>query len=255
MRFASAGLVVTALLLSSCAKKEQASTTPPLPISSAPPVRAASDPPGAAILVGTYQETADGPLFVHCATQAPYPIAREGALDTLAREYAAVPHESGAPLVVSLVGRLRPLPEAEGVPPRDELIVDRLLRVWPEETCVKAGVQTSLDNTYWKLVELNGAAVAPREGQREIHLLLRRDGNRVGGFAGCNQLSGRYQQDGTRLRFVELGSTLVACPFLDDERAFLAALEKVTSYQSLGESLDLRDDAGSIARFRAVYLR
>ena len=133
------------------------------------------------------------------------------------------------------------------------MIVDRLLRVWPDETSLKVGVQTPLRNTYWKLIELNGAAVTSHENQREVHLTMRLDGETVDGFAGCNGFSGRFEQVRTLLRFVDLQSTLMACPYLDDEQAFLKALERVTNYQTLGESLDLRDDAGSIARCRAVY--
>ena len=53
----------------------------------------------------------------------------------------------------------------------------------------------------------------------------------------------------------QLAATRMACPYLDEEQDFMKALEGVTSCQVLGESLDLRGETGSIARFRAVYLR
>jgi heat shock protein HslJ len=240
-------LVCALLLLSGCAKPSKTADTAP--------VATSENLPGAATLVGTYAETNDGATFTHCATQARYPFAREGAFDALRRAVADAPHDSSQPLVVSLVGRLQPLPVVEGSPPRDQLIVDRVLRVWPDETCEKVGVETSLDNTYWKLVELNGKAVAIHEDQREVHLILRVDGHSVGGFGGCNPLKGRYERDGSKLRFAGPASTLMACPYIDDEQAFTTALERVTHYQILGESLDLRDDTGSLARFRAVYFR
>ena len=243
----AAQVVCAMLLVSACAKPSKTADTAPVPKS--------ENPPGAATLVGTVAETNDGATFTHCATQVRYPITREGAFDALRRAVADAPHDASKPLVVSLVGRLQPLPIVEGSPPRDQLIVDRVLRVWPDETCEKIGVDTSLDNTYWRLVELNGKAVATHEDQREVHLTLRVDGYSMGGFAGCNQLTGHYERNGLKLHFTGLASTLMACPYLDDERAFTAALERVTNYQILGESLDLRDDAQSVARFRAVYFR
>ncbi len=46
----------------------------------------------------------------------------------------------------------------------------------------------TLTNTYWKLVELNGAAVLPGE-DKELHMILSGD-DQVGGYAGCNQFTG-----------------------------------------------------------------
>jgi heat shock protein HslJ len=78
---------------------------------------------------------------------------------------------------------------------------------------------------------------------------------RVSGFGGCNQFTGGYRTARANLRFEQLAATLMACPYSEEERAFMDALQRVTSYQILGESLDLRDRSGSVARFRVVYLR
>jgi heat shock protein HslJ len=86
-------------------------------------------------------------------------------------------------------------------------------------------------------------------------MILRLDGHTLGGFGGCNQLAGRYSQQGTNLRFSEIPATPTDCVSAEHELAFTNALDRTTTYQILGESLDLRNDAGSIARFRAVYLR
>lgn len=240
-------VVCAFVLFTSCNKPPKTAHTAAVP--------AAENPPGAAVLVGTFLEDDVGADFVHCATQARYPVAHQGAYQALSHAVRDVPHDASQPIVVSLIGRLQPLTVFPPSPPRDQLIVDRVLRVWPDETCEKVGVNTSLDNTYWKLVELDGKPVVTHEDQREVHLTLRVDGHSIGGFAGCNQLTGRYEREGLKLRLTGLASTLMACPYMDDERAFTTALERVTNYQILGESLDLRDDTQSIARFRAVYFR
>jgi len=242
-------LLLAALGSSGCREsKTVASDAPPVV-----PPRVQGNKPGAATIVGTYSETAGDAVFTHCATRARYPIAREGDFEVLARAYASVLHET--PVVVSLVGRLQPLPIVEGSPPRDQLIVDRLLRIWPDETCEKATVHTTLDNTYWKLVELNGMSVTTHEDQREVHMILRADLNNVHGFAGCNPFGAQYEANGARLRFFGLSAAESVCAYIDEEREFLATLQRATNYQFLGESLDLRDDARSIARFRAVYFK
>jgi heat shock protein HslJ len=250
-RAIASGLLLAALCSWGCAPPKTAASDG----SPTAPTNAPKNKPGAATVVGTYSESADGAMFTHCATRARFPIAREGDFEVLANAYASVPHEPGAPVVVSLVGRLQPLPIVEGNPPRDQLIVDRLLRIWPDETCEKATVHTTLDNTYWKLVELNGKPFATHEDQREVHVILRADSNQVRGFAGCNPFEGQYEGKGTRLRFHSLAVAESACAYIDEEVAFIAALERVTNCQSLGESLDLRDDVRSIARLRAVYFK
>ncbi len=136
-----------------------------------------------------------------------------------------------------------------------QVIVDRFLAAWPEETCEKAGVHTTIDNTYWKLVELNGEPVVTHEFQNEVHLILRYHNDEIGGFGGCNPLSGRYQVDGDRVCFLDIAATGDACEFQDQQSIFIEALSRVTNYLSVGESLQLRDDNGPVARLRAVYFR
>ncbi len=238
-----------ALLVWGCTKPSQTADKAP---SATPPSR---DLAGAATLVGTVDASDDLATFTQCGTHARYPFARDGAFDELRRAVAESPHDASQPLVVAVVGRLQPLPVVAGSPPRDQLIVDRVLRVWPDETCEKSGVETTLANTYWKLVELNGKAVATHENQREVHLTMRVDGRTVDGFAGCENFSGEYRRDGSAIRFERFKVPPSACQYLDEQRAFLVALSRATHFQILGESLDLRDDASSIARFRAVYFR
>jgi hypothetical protein len=54
----------------------------------------------------------------------------------------------------------------EGEGTREHLIVERFEQIWPG----KSTVQTPLENTYWKLVELRGAPVETHADQRETQL-------------------------------------------------------------------------------------
>ena len=207
------------------------------------------------LLEGIYTLQADAGYFAPCMSDLRYLVVHEADVLALEHAYAQARPESGAPMFVTLYGHIEARPVADGKETRDMLVVDRFVRVWPEEVCEKSDVNTTLDNTYWKLVELEGDPVQLQEAQREPYLILRANNRSVGGFAGCNNLTGTYDVKGDSLSFGKLASTLMACPHMDAETAFTRALERVRTYLIQGESLDLRDGTESIARFRAVYLR
>lgn len=110
---------------------------------------------------------------------------------------------------------------------------------------------------YWKLVELRGQPVARLE--REPHLILKAEGNRVNGFAGCNNFTGTYTLDtaSARIHFNPLASTEKFCATgMDVEDAFKEVLGQVDNYSLNGDHLTLnRARMAPLARFEAVYLR
>jgi len=74
---------------------------------------------------------------------------------------------------------------------------------------------------------------------------------RVSGNSGCNNFTGSFSVDGNTITWEgELGSTRMACPNMDGEKAFLSALRKSTSYSvtDRGQTLNLIADdiTGSI---------
>lgn len=117
-------------------------------------------------------------------------------------------------------------------------------------------VSESLENTYWKLVRLNGEPVEVQDNRREPHLVLHAEGTRVAGATGCNRLMGSYRLAGERLTFGQLASTRMAClDGMQTEQAFLAALEKTANWRVLGEHLALYDARGArLARFEVRHL-
>lgn len=246
--FRRCGFAIAIALSLACAEEKRETA------SNASDSTAASSDSSAPNLVGWYQESEGRATFRLCTTLGSMRVAAEGDAEALHHEFERA--AGGRPVIASLSGRVEARADAKSGETSEYLVVERFERVWPEESCEKLSVNTPLDNTYWRLAELNGAPVTPHEDQqRETHLILRIDGQ-VGGFGGCNHLTGRYERDGSLVRFIDLGSTLMACPYSDEEGAFMSALQRVTSFRILGESLDLRNDEGqSIALLRAVYLR
>jgi heat shock protein HslJ len=113
----------------------------------------------------------------------------------------------------------------------------------------------SVENTYWKLKQLNGSAVVAAGRQREPHFILHPESGRVTGFGGCNSITGTYKLEGDRLSFGPLAGTMMACHGgMEAERNFLDALRKGGRARVALRHLELLDGAGEIvARFDADY--
>jgi heat shock protein HslJ len=114
----------------------------------------------------------------------------------------------------------------------------------------------TLENTYWKLVELGGAKALAFEREREAHVILQREPGRVVGSGGCNRLTGTYVLDGASLTFSRVAATMMACAQgMEQERAFLDALGAARIWRVAGDALELADASGAVlARFVAVDL-
>jgi heat shock protein HslJ len=117
-------------------------------------------------------------------------------------------------------------------------------------------VTETLEDSYWKLIELGGEAVSVKEGTREPHLVFHADQARLSGFSGCNRLTGEYQRDGDSLSIGPLVSTRRAClPGHDLEPRFLAMFEEVAGYRVRADRLELVDAEGEVlARFEVRHL-
>ena len=117
--------------------------------------------------------------------------------------------------------------------------------------------KASLTNTYWKLVELDGARVAMTpEQEREVRITLD-DNGKVTGFTGCNRVMGGYTVAAEVLRFTQLAGTRMMCPppAMQLESAVLANLNSVTGFRIEGEQLILLKDGAPVARYESVYLK
>ena len=70
----------------------------------------------------------------------------------------------------------------------------------------------------------------------------------LGGFAGCNSFSGTYGTNGNIIRIGALATTRIACDqeVLDQETAFLEALQGVALIETRGPQVNLTDLRGAI---------
>jgi copper homeostasis protein (lipoprotein) len=198
-------------------------------------------------LRGMYRYFADAGLFTECSTRLRLPVAQEADNAALERAYGELRRQPGEELLVTLEGQIAARPKMEGSGTELALVPERLIGVWPGETCGARFETAPLENSYWKLTRLGAAPVLVGAGQREPFLILRPDGQRLGGFGGCNALAGGYRLDGEKLELGPVASTMMACPDgMDTEAAFAAALAQVRSWRVQGEHLELFDAAGTL---------
>jgi heat shock protein HslJ len=117
-----------------------------------------------------------------------------------------------------------------------------------------------LEGTYWKLVELGGATVVAPDssGGGEPHLMLDPNNKRAVGSGGVNRFSGSYEVAGNgSLRFSPLAVTRMAGPepMMQQEERFFAAFNATTGYVLSGETLELKGDGRTLAKFSATDKR
>jgi heat shock protein HslJ len=100
---------------------------------------------------------------------------------------------------------------------------------------------TELLETYWKVIEINGQPVTnPAVNQKEAHIILTKEGNRLQGNGGCNNLMGTYElMEGNRIKFSGVASTMMACPDMTIENELGKALEMADNYAIHGKFLML----------------
>ena len=206
---------------------------------------------------GMYMYMADAGHFTECLTGRKLSVVTEGDNAALERAYLKARSQPGVPLLVSLEGRIALRPKMEGPGEQPMLVVERFINVWPGETCGQKFSTPRLENTYWKLVHLGNEPVVGPTGRREPHLRLVPEGMRVQGFGGCNRFFGGYELEAQKLRFLKMGMTRMACPDgMDQEQAFLKALESTVGWNIRGERLELYGAGGELlARFESTSLQ
>jgi len=112
---------------------------------------------------------------------------------------------------------------------------------------------TTLENTRWKLSEMNGNPIITPEGAKEVHFILTANGDarKINGFAGCNSITGSYTLTGDHIKFI-VASTKMMCPAeqMEIEDFFTNVLTTADSYKIDGDVLELYEGNTSLADFK-----
>lgn len=100
----------------------------------------------------------------------------------------------------------------------------------------------AITNSFWQLITLEGKNIPIKNnGEQKVGFTLNEKGNRITGFAGCNNFFGTYKLDaGDRISFSALGATKMACLVSDfNEADLLGAFELADNYRITGDKLEL----------------
>lgn len=98
-----------------------------------------------------------------------------------------------------------------------------------------------LESSMWVLSEFNGEMVETSIEGGPVHFMLNKDGSKVSGYAGCNQIMGSYETSGDNgLKFRKIATTRRSCPDQNhNEKDFLEVLRNTTSFKLDGKKLIL----------------
>ena len=112
-------------------------------------------------------------------------------------------------------------------------------------TSALSGDQASLDGSEWILAKLMGDDLVPG-----TQITLGFEEGRAAGFAGCNAYGAAYEADDGALSVTLLEVTVQACVeppgVMEQEAAYLTALQESAAYQVTGNQLEIEDDAGGL---------
>lgn len=198
-----------------------------------------------------YVRDADRGFAIDCIKGLRFPVAQESDMAALNAAYGTAKPAESAPLVVEFEGHFARRPKTENARDEEVMVADQFVAAHSEKGCGGSLPVGGLENTYWKLVELNGGAVATVPGQQEPHLRLESVLRRVTVSGGCNSLGGGYQVSQGNLSFTPLAGTRKACPeaVMAMEGALLKALEATTTFRLFNEALELYGQGKRLARF------
>lgn len=110
-------------------------------------------------------------------------------------------------------------------------------------SCKPTEIKNTNDITgkQWQLKTLNGKEITYKEDEQTVYFILTAKENNINGFSGCNRFFGSYTlEEGNRIRFSKLGSTMMAC--LDEnfnEREFLDIFDKADNFTLVDGVLSL----------------
>jgi heat shock protein HslJ len=109
----------------------------------------------------------------------------------------------------------------------------------------------SLGGSSWRATGINNGreAVVSVIAGTSVMMSFGKDGN-VAGSAGCNNFTSTYQEHGDRITFTAPAATRRMCitpGVMEQEHAFLKALESVATLRMEADELELRSNDGALA--------
>lgn len=110
-------------------------------------------------------------------------------------------------------------------------------------------VKQMLESNTWLLQDENGTVLS--FNNQEVSMNFdRTNGLQAVGFAGCNRYFANVTLLPESIKFGQAGSTMMACPEMEGEQAFLDLLSQVNGYEVANNELKLYQDKILLMRFK-----
>lgn len=110
-------------------------------------------------------------------------------------------------------------------------------------------VKQMIESNTWLLQDENGTVVS--YNNQEVSMNFdRTNGLQAVGFAGCNRFFSTVTLLPESIKFGQAGSTMMACPEMEGEQAFLDLLSQVNAYEVSNNELKLFQNKILLMRFK-----
>ena len=207
-----------------------------------------------ATLRGSYRFTPESSLFTECLSGQRWPVSREAASRELEMTYLEAKKKAGQPLLVSVEGRVSARPRMDQPGTEPALVVDRVIRATPSETCAPRFAGAPLEGVEWRLDAESGMLSCPPPPIARTNRIMefQISAPRFSGTSGCNRLVGTFEKGTDTLTLTSAGTMKACSKGADVDAAFVTALRQVQTYRVLGNLLELQDGQRKLlARFEA----
>ncbi|MFV0186464.1 META domain-containing protein [Empedobacter falsenii] len=115
---------------------------------------------------------------------------------------------------------------------------------------LKSKTDVSISNQNWYLMNDNNTVKGLYE--KDVMILIDEADSTVSGFAGCNNFNASITKVGEVTSFVNFSETKMACPNLNEEKAFLSMLKNVNRYEISGKELHLYKGNILLLKFKTI---
>lgn len=111
-------------------------------------------------------------------------------------------------------------------------------------------VENLLKSKTWLLQDEKGTVMS-YNGQA-VNIEFREDnGLQVAGFAGCNRFFTNVNLQKESIKFGNIGSTMMACPEMENEQMFLDLLSQANAYELSGNEFKLFQNKILLLKFKS----
>jgi len=181
-------------------------------------------------MLGRYQLTNNVATFTSCATGDAYTLANTQHHLPVMRQYQQNHKFKNQAVIATLTGRKGQDDHS------NQLFIDSFDQFWPGAHCAKDVTPDNFKGIVWRANQFSNTKIP---SQLNIKVVFTAD-DTVYGFSGCNNFSGKYQQQANQLSIKPLASTRKMCATGNkEEQRFLENLQNAERAEVNGNKLQL----------------